>query len=184
MTLAIKDNPPSKTFSCSVSEKCGTWWVANVKSKHEKSFAFDLIDMQIDYYLPYVEKKTLRSDGKTRKSYLILFPSYVPFIADNPYKVLKTQRVLSILPVVAQSTFRNQLECISKVTTSGINILPTEINHRFQNDDIVVITCGQFKGLEGKIVDIKNERYLLFPVESMGCAMVCVSNDHVALLQS
>ena len=165
--LSAKNNPPSKPFDCSILEKEGTWWIAKVKPRQEKVFAFDLLEQETDYYLPFFEKRTSRSDGKFRKSYLVLFPTYVPFITEDPYTFLKQNRVVTILPVQAQKRFKEQLHQICRARNAGFQIEPvTEMNYKV--GDSVRIASGLLAGISGNITQIQNGLVLILSVDGLG----------------
>jgi hypothetical protein len=183
--LSAKDNPPSKSFEGSILEKEGTWWVAKVKPRQEKAFAFDLLAGGIDYYLPFYEKKSKRRDGKLRKSTLILFPSYVPFVSDKPYSFLNKNRVATILPIENQDKFRSQLNLILTLNSStDMELLPLSENIEFKVGDFVKVTSGPLIGLFGKIAKIKNDQYLFIttmdPIRNL---MICIVKMHLESCQ-
>lgn len=181
--LTKKDNPPPKTFEESIIEKEGTWWIAKVRPRQEKSFAFDLFEQNVDYYLPYYEKKIKRSDGKIRKSYPILFPSYVPFISEQPHKIVDQKRILTILPIKIQSNFRIQLNFVYMSINYGQQILRMENSSKFALGDLVKVVNGPCKGISGRITNIKNDKYICFDVDSLGYIMICVGNSQIELLK-
>lgn len=176
--LSISDNPPSKPFLCSILQTEGKWWVAKVKSRQEKAFAFDLLEQNVDYYLPYYEQKTERSDGKIRKSNLVLFTSYVPFITEDPYKFLKQKRVSTILPVKAQKWFREQLNYIDIASDAGYTITPMAQNENFTIGDTVRLISGPCAGLSGKICKVNNNNFLIIQIDALGCIRVKAADAH------
>lgn len=150
--LSIKNNPPSKTFEGSILEKDGTWWIAKVKPRQEKVFAFDLLEQGIDYYLPFYEKKTKRNDGKIRKSQLVLFPSYVPFIIENPFNLLRKDRVVTFLPIGIQQKFKKNLQFILLANQTSTLIEPVTDYEKYEEGNTVEIIDGCLTGATGKIV--------------------------------
>lgn len=182
--LSLKDNPPSKPFASSILNKEGTWWVAKVRPRQEKVFAFDLLDQGVDYYLPYNEKKTKRADGKYRKSYLVLFPSYVPFITEEPYRFLNKNRIATILPVKAQKCFREQLNCIDEAYSSEHQIIPFENNSEYSLGESVKVIAGPCKDYSGHIVRINKNRCLVLNIEILGYAFVTISESQVRPIES
>lgn len=178
--LPEKDNPPSKLFECSILEKEGTWWVAKVKPRQEKAFAFDLLEQGIDYYLPFYEKKTKRSDGKFRKSLLVLFPSYVPFISEKPFDHLNQNRVATILPVKLQERFKKELHYVSLSISSGVQIEPISTSGKFKSGDQVKIVGGPMCGAEGVVLDsFRNKISISLSIEYLGCAKITVDDIYI-----
>lgn len=176
--LAEKDNPPTCNLNCPILESEGTWWIAKVKPRQEKAFAFDLIEQCIGYYLPYYIKISKRSDGKNRKALLVLFPSYVTFISDDPYPLLKTNRLATILPVQAQTRFKQQLNQVYVANEYGIQVDPV-ITSNYQKGDFVKVVTGPLKGISGQIIRLNNESLLVIQVVGMGVACVNVNNYQV-----
>ncbi len=174
--LTGKDNPPSKPFEGSIHEKEGTWWVAKTKPRQEKAFAFDLLEYGIDYYLPYYEKKTMRSDGKFRKSYLLLFPSYVPFISENPFQLLSKNKISTILPIRDQVLFKTQIHQIFLSITNSLRIEPVDYCE-WHDGDVAIIGSGPLKGISGKIG--KKSSGLILNVDGLGTAKIKVDHDQM-----
>jgi transcription antitermination factor NusG len=179
--MSIKDNPPSKPFQCSLLEKEGRWWVVKVKPRQEKAFAFDLLEQNVDYYLPYYENKTMRVDGKFRKSLLVLFSSYVSIIAEEPYRFLSQNRVVTILPVESQQIFRAQLHYIHTVHCAGYQILPMEMTTSFIVGDTVQLMDGPWMGMSGKVCRINSNNFLILQIDTLGSIRVKISDSQVKL---
>jgi hypothetical protein len=173
--LSAKNNPPPISFETSILEKEGTWWVAKVKPRQEKAFAFDLLKQGVDYCLPYYEKKTLRSDGKFRKSILVLFPSYVPFISERPYDFLKLGRITTILPVEAQQRFKKELHYLFLANASGTLIEPVLKTEQFLQGEPVEIIAGPLSGATGVVINTKNEKSaVILSIDGLGCAKIVI----------
>jgi len=174
--LSAKDNPPSKSFDSSILKTEGMWWVAKVKPRQEKAFAFELLEQGIDYALPYYEKKVRRSDGKLRKSTLVLFPSYVPFICGAPHsELLKKDRISVILPVKMQERFKKELHALFLAQAAGAMIEPVPAEMPYLVGESVEITSGPLSGTMGIVVDTRNEvRSVVLSVDGLGSAKVTV----------
>jgi hypothetical protein len=182
--LSFKDNPPSKPFESSFLEKEGIWWVAQVKSRHEKAFALDLYNQGVDYYLPYYVKTKQRTDGKFRKSYLVLFPSYVPFIAREPFQYFKLKRVVNIIPIKAQKSFRIQLNYVHAAYGPAHQVLPIEQNNTFIPGDPAEVIKGPCKGLSGKIARVNGNKCFVLQVEILGSALVLIPESYIRPVKS
>lgn len=181
--LAKKDNPPSKPFDSVVLDTSGTWWVAKVKPRQEKMFAFELLEQGINYCLPYYEKKTKRSDGKLRVTFQILFSSYVPFIADNPYNLLNKKRIVSVLRVVYQSRFKEQLHQIFRAIESNYQIITIPQNE-YQIGDLVKVNAGPLIGVTGNIIKIGNIKSLMLSVNGLGQVVVSVPRCYIDRIEN
>lgn len=167
--LTEHENPPSKPFDCSIIEKEGTWWVAKVKPRQEKAFAFDLLEQGIDYYLPFYEKKTKRSDGKFRKSTLVLFPSYVPFVSEKPYGLLKKNRLATILSIEAQKRFKKEINQIYLAHTIDSILEPAPMKMPAEVGDAIEIIAGPLIGVQGMLSEITIEKAkVILEVKGLG----------------
>jgi len=172
--LSAKDNPPSKPFNSLILETEGTWWVAKTKPRQEKAFVFELSGQGIYYALPCYEKKVRRSDGKFRKSTLVLFPSYVPFICEKPHsQLLKKERIAVILPVKVQEKFKKELHALFLAQAAGAVIEPVPVEMPYQIGEPVEIISGPLSGLTGVVVDTRNETStVVLSIDGLGCAKV------------
>jgi|GEM_PF-938603 len=178
--IPLKDNPLSKPFASSILEQEGTWWIAHVKSRQEKAFASDLYDMGINYYLPYYENKILRSDGKYRKSLLVLFPSYVPFICENPHDFISHGRVAAVLPVEMQSKFKQELHYVFQANESKIPIEPVSEEEPFIEGELVEIITGPLKGATGIVVDVqKDKSKVVLLTDYLGCSRMAIDTKMI-----
>src|SRR5688572_20857193 len=79
------------------------WWVVHTRPRAEKSLARKLLSLDLAFYLP-TRHQAWRSNGRSFKSYLPLFPGYV-FLHARPEDrtaVLATGTVANFLPVPDQ----------------------------------------------------------------------------------
>jgi hypothetical protein len=176
--LSQKDNPPSRCSNHSILESEGTWWIAKLKPRQEKAFACDLLKREIEYYLPLYTKAMKRNDGKNRKTTLVLFPSYVPFVIDDPYPLLQLNRIATILPVQAQSRFKQQLHQVYVANESNIPLVPIVMTE-FQNGEQVQVTSGPLKGVVGTVVRTQGHSTLVLKVDGLGAACISINSANV-----
>ncbi len=175
--LAQKDNPPSKPFEGSILKKEGTWWIANVKPHQEKAFAFDLLKQGIDYYLPYYTNIVKRTDGKLRKSLLVLFSSYVPFISEDPYIFLRSKRVVSVLVILAQKRFKYQMNQIFTANQNHISVLP--VKKKIIEGDLARIVNGPFAGITGKLTRFNNLVSIVMEIDGMNSVSLLINSANI-----
>lgn len=180
--LSQNANPPTCNLNCSILDTEEIWWIAKVKPRQEKAFAFELLEREIGYYFPMYTKVSRRSDGKNRKTLLALFPSYVPFVSDNPYSLLKINRLATIVPVRAQTRFKKQLNQVYVANESGLQVEPVN-TFKYQRGDFVKIITGPLKGIIGKIIRFRNQITIHLEVESMGFVCVSVNSFQVESIQ-
>lgn len=175
---ALNDNPPLKTFNGRFVDRDGEWWIAKVKPRQEKALAFDLEESGIDFCMPMVEKKMKKNGGGYRKSMLVLFPSYVPFISDSPYELLKSSRVSTIIKVPSQSRFKMELDQVysylykSDIYSGEISLLPKI------GDDVHIIS-GTFNGFHGDVAKIGSKNKIYLNVNGLGTVIVSIEDYSV-----
>ena len=180
-TLALKDNPPVRYPNLPISETGLNWYIAKVRSRQEKALAFDLLSMDIGYYLPMSTKSIRRPDtGKKRTSILPLFPSYLPFECEEvPSWLLRSERVTSIMEIRAQDRFKSQLDAIYRYQEN--RLLPSD-RDAFEMGQSVTISEGPCAGLVGKLVNRINGSTLVLLVEGLGYAEIHVDAQKLTAL--
>jgi len=126
------------------------WRVAHVRSRQEKVLARFLLQRHIAFYLPQTTHET-RSGGRTRTSWLPLFPGYVFFRGDRNARsiVVRSDLAANIIDVADQSLLHGELRQIRQLQLSGASFL--------HYDDIlpgepVRIMEGAFEGYTGIVI--------------------------------
>ena len=180
--IALKDNPPTRYPNKSILASASHWWIAKVKPRQEKAFAFDLIESNIEYYLPLFTKIVIRKDtGKTRKSLLPLFPSYVPFVyKETPYDLLKNKRLSTILTVTLQERFKKELQQIYLAYEQNITIEPNTTNNCNIGATVEIIS-GSMKGFMGKIIKNRGNNSLLITVHGLGEVIIAIDKHSIVM---
>jgi len=181
--LAIKDNPPIRFPGISILETGFDWYIAKVKARQEKALAFDMLAMDIGYYLPLYAKSVRRPDtGKLRTTLLPLFPSYLPFSCEKvPDWLLRSDRISKVLEIRGQETFQSQLEAIYRTRECSQGLSPAD-QHDFEMGQRVKIIEGPCQGLSGKLVNRMNGSILVLQVEGLGFASIRVNPKHLACI--
>src|SRR6185503_15865927 len=91
------------------------WGAAYCRPRQEKALAWDLMRLQITYFLPMVLRET-SSGGRRRRNMYPLFPSYVFFAGDEQerLRLLKTERVVRLIDVAGaeQCQFRQEITAL------------------------------------------------------------------------
>jgi len=163
-------NPPARFPGDRPLDKAdGKWWIAKVKPRQEKLLAFDLIEANIEYYLPMYTKVTLRRGSKKRRtSILPLFPGYICFAQDVPQNIYSTGRVVRLIQVKIQDRFIRELIQIERALLNGYALTP--VNEKFTIEEEVEVAVGSLQGIRGTIASIRSDRKLLLTVEGLGKA--------------
>lgn len=126
------------------------WHVAHVRSRQEKSLARFLMEQQVPFYLPQVERIAERSSRRFR-SYLPLFTGYVFFRGTDRALslVLRSGVTANVIAVGDQSLLTTELEQIRRLQLAGASF---EVYEDLQPADMVTITEGPFRGYTGAVV--------------------------------
>ena len=109
--LKLSENPAVLTPSVrSLTELTGTWWAARTKARFEKTFAWDMFNQGIGYFLPMREKITF--SGRRKRHVMVpLFTSYVFFCGteSDRYTALATKRLCQTIEVVDQDALIDRI---------------------------------------------------------------------------
>ena len=126
-----------------------SWYVLHVKPRTEKKVVAYLASYGCFRYLPMYVKITKVQRRKVRTE-LPLFPGYVftRLDADGRLKMLRTNLLVRAIPVVRPREMIHQLRQISRLAR-GVPDLRT--GPQFKVGDLVRVTSGPFRGLEGYI---------------------------------
>lgn len=166
----------------SVIDFGGTWWVAHTKARNEKALAWQLVHKGVAYFLP-MHWKVKKSRGRTFKSLLPLFASYLFFCGDenDRVEVLKTNRVAGIIAVQDQRLLVRELVPIETLLRLGKPVTPHEYIKVGQK---CRVTAGPLTGTEGIVVRTPKETRLVLQVDMLGqAASVEIDYDMVEKLE-
>ena len=165
--LKLEDNPPILyPVSDEIPTTYGQWWVAHTKSRNEKALAQNLLQHEIPYFLPLVEKVTKRS-GRTFKSMLPLFSGYLFFSGDHEtrQKAMTTNRIAQVIEVIDQASLIRDLNQIHKALTSGIKLDP---HPHLKTGTVCRVVAGPLMGLEGVLIQKRSVSRLILKVDLLG----------------
>ena len=158
------------------------WQVAHVRSRQEKGLARfigpdqrkietgELVPETVPFYLPQIENK-LKSGGRARSSWVPLFGGYVFFRGGRQerMKVIKSNLVANIIPVLDQALLHEQLFQIFDMQKKGLTLVPYP---EITTGDMVRIREGVFKGYIGQVVRERDELRLIVSVSAIGKAVM------------
>jgi transcription antitermination factor NusG len=165
--LKISANPPmlSPGFG-SLSDMPGTWWVAHTKARCEKAFALDLLDREIGFFIPMLERVRLIS-GKKRRVLLPLFPSYVFFCGDREQRqrALLTDRLCATIEVRDQGQLVKELSSIERLLSAKAAVEPYP---QLATGRRCRITDGPFAGMEGTVIQYTRPARFVLEVGLLG----------------
>jgi transcriptional antiterminator RfaH len=161
----------------------GAWWVAYVRSRHEKTLSNYLEQREIPHYLPQREHR-ISYRGRTRRSYLPLFAGYV-FLSTTPTQrqaALASDVIASFLEVKDQSRLLGELRELWQLECSGV---PLQAHPYLDVQSPVEVVDGPFAGLRGTVVRIKNALRLVVSVSLLRRSVaVDITRDAVVPMAS
>src|SRR5436853_2850088 len=130
-----------------IFELSDPWRVAHVRSRQEKLLARHLSDGGVAFYLPQIEKATLRG-GRRFVSWRPLFAGYVFFRGGREagQRALRSNVVASLIEVEDQTRLDAELKQIRQLQLMGASLIPLA---EFAVGDAVRIDEGAFAGYEG-----------------------------------
>jgi transcription antitermination factor NusG len=136
------------------------WRVAHVRSRQEKLLARHLLEGDVPFYLPQVEKSVSRA-GRRFVSYVPLFAGYVFFRGEREarQRALRSNVVASLIEVQDQAGLDSELKQIRQLQLMGASLIPLP---EFAAGDTVRVTEGAFAGYRGIVVRAaKRDRLLV-----------------------
>jgi transcription antitermination factor NusG len=175
------DTPPVRFPDRPLSDASERWWIAKVKPRQEKLLAEDLLEKNIEYFLPLVVKNTPRPGTKHPRLFNVpLFPGYLCFAQDTPKNIFSTGRVVNLMEVRNQSRFIRECDQVLRVIQGQI---PIDTLDEFVEGMPVVIEYGPLKGLQGIVAEIRGNSRLVLSVEGLGRACVTIENSWVKTIE-
>ncbi|MBW8688284.1 UpxY family transcription antiterminator [Chitinophaga rhizophila] len=125
------------------------WYVAYTRANFERKVAKEIIDQQIEHYLP-MRKEIRKWSDRLKKIEIPLFPNYIFVKIKLLHKVdiLGIPGVLSLVSFSGQpvSISEREIEHIRKIEEKGKDI---SLEYYYCVGDRVRITSGIFTGMEG-----------------------------------
>jgi transcriptional antiterminator RfaH len=154
----------------------GAWWVLHTRPRAEKALGEKVRAAGLPFFLPQYAK-TRRQAGRTRTSYLPLFPGYL-FMRGTPedrVRALKTNLVAKCLPVPDQRALHRQLAQVYRIVTHDPAACRPRDDPRIGS--LVEITEGPFAGMIGRVTEVGGGYTFVVEVEFIGRG-VSVTVDH------
>jgi transcription antitermination factor NusG len=140
------------------------WWSLYTRSRQEKSLMRQLLEKQIAFYSPLVERRYRAPNGRIRTSYLPLFTNYV-FLRgteEDRYTALTTNCVSQCSEVNNGLLLVRDLRTVARLISVGRALTPET---KLRAGDRVRIKSGAFAGFEGVILRRQRQVRLLVAVE-------------------
>jgi transcriptional antiterminator RfaH len=142
----------------------GLWWAMYTMARREKELMRRLRGLEIPFYSPLVHKRTRSPGGRTRDSYVPLFPSYV-FVCGNEqqrHQALTTNCISRCLSVPDGAQLVRDLRQIRRLVELDS---PLTVEARIEPGRRVRVRSGSMVGLEGTVVQRRGKDWLVVAVE-------------------
>ncbi len=141
-----------------------TWWAMYTLARREKELMRRLRALEIPFYAPLVSQRTRSPAGRTRQSYVPLFPGYVFVCGDSAARAaaLTTSCISRTLEVPDSRRLVHDLKQIRRMIASDAPLTPEA---RIEVGRRVRVRSGSMLGLEGTVVRRRGKDWLLVVVE-------------------
>jgi transcriptional antiterminator RfaH len=139
------------------------WWVLHVRPRQEKSLARQLLQAEVPFYLPQVQRRS-RIRGRVLTSYNPLFAGYLFLLAAAEERItaLATARVVNSIRVLDQPKLWADLRQIYRLIATGAPVTPED---RLAPGMLVEVRDGPLAGLKGKILRAASGRRFVVEVD-------------------
>lgn len=139
------------------------WYVLHTLPRREKDLARRLLQMQIPFYAPVIERRTRSPQGRSRVSYVPLFPCYVFMRAglEQRQQSLTTHCIARVLEVADAEQLVADLRQIQVLIQSKAALTPEA---RIEPGMRVRVRSGALAGLEGTVIKRRGSERLLVMV--------------------
>lgn len=126
------------------------WWAMYTLARQEKKLMRQLIELDVPFYSPTIERRYRSPNGRLRTSYEPLFANYVFICGDEVarYQAVCTGSVSRWMPVEQTEELVTDLAQINRLVQSQAPLSPES---RLEPGQRVRIRNGAFAGYEGVI---------------------------------
>jgi transcription antitermination factor NusG len=141
----------------------GGWIAFYTLSRREKDLMRKLEAAAVPFYAPLLKRRLRSPGGRTRISYVPLFPGYVFSRVDDEQRrsALATNTVARWLPIGDAAAFVADLRNIRRLIDTDQPLTPEA---RLEAGQPVRVRSGPLRGLEGMVVKRRNEQRLVVAV--------------------
>jgi transcription antitermination factor NusG len=143
------------------------WYALYTRPRHEKKVYDQLIDKGVNAFLPVVERVRQWKDRKKRVE-MPLFNSYVFIRIDlkDRYYSLQTHGVVRLVsfggkPAMIPDWQIEQLQTVIKHPET------LELEHYLREGDWVQVTTGPFKGVKGRLKELRGQTRLVINIDGI-----------------
>ncbi len=139
-------------------------WVAfYTLSRREKDLMRKLEGSGIPFYAPMVRRRLPSPGGRTRTSYVPLFPGYVFSRVDDEQRrsALATNTIARWIPIGDERMLVNDLRAIKQLIDTEKPLTPEA---RIEPGQMVRVRSGALRGVEGTVIKRRGVERLLIAV--------------------
>lgn len=157
------------------------WHVIYTRSRCEKKVAAELLEKEIEYYLPVQKRLRQWKDRKKWIEFPVISGYCFVYISRFEYEdVLKLNNVVSYL------TFEGKPAIVREDEISALKIMllqPDEVtisHDHYEKGEEVEITGGPLEGSRGELVEIRGKKKFLVRLEQINTIVyVEILNEHL-----
>jgi transcription antitermination factor NusG len=139
------------------------WLAFYTLARREKDLMRKLEAAEIPFYAPLVRRRLRSPGGRTRDSFVPLFPGYVFSRVDDEERraALATNTVARWIPIGDERMLVEDLRAIKRLVDSEQPLTPEA---RLEPGQVVRIRSGALRGLEGTVVKRRGTQRLMVAV--------------------
>jgi transcription antitermination factor NusG len=149
------------TAGADVGQAC---WVAfYTLARREKDLMRRLEPLGVPFYAPLVRRRLHSAGGRTRTSYVPLFPGYVFARVDDEQRraALATNTISRWLSVPDEQMLEQDLRTVKRLIETDLPLTPEA---RLEAGQPVRVRSGPLSGMEGTVVSRRGEQRLVVAV--------------------
>ena len=158
-----RDLFPEDLLEGSAAEGGESWFVFYTLARREKDLMRKLAAAGIPFYGPMIRRRLRSPGGRTRSSFVPLFPGYVFSRCDDEQRraALATNTIARWIPVGEPRMLVDDLRAIKRLVDSERPLSPEA---RLEPGQAVRVRSGPLAGIEGTVVRRRGAERLLVAV--------------------
>lgn len=147
----------------SMRDPADTWVAFYTLARREKDLMRRLEALGIPFYAPLISRRLPSAGGRTRVSWVPLFPGYVFSLVDDEQRraALATNTISRWLPVSDGRTLEEDLRGIKRLIDYAMPLTPEA---RLEEGQPVRVRSGPLRGTEGVVISRKGTQRLVVAV--------------------
>jgi transcription antitermination factor NusG len=158
-----------------------SWRALYVKSRTEKKVMEDLLSENIEAYVPIIKTMRQWSDRKKMVEVPLLYGYVFVHISNaESEKTLQTAGVLRYVRSEGKIAIVRDIEIarLKQLVELGYHLEAIAIDRQIRKGEKVKINSGALKGIEGIVLEDKDQKHLMVLLESIGqCIRVRVPKE-------